>query len=93
MDSIRKSALLIPAFWLLTCTTLASAAKLNITAIGTADGKSTLECWQLDAPFVADNTPGIKGSVTAPLMGGARIHFFVIPANLDGGLHNAPANQ
>lgn len=78
--------------WLLTAT-LTSAVKLNITAIGASDGKSTLECWQLDAPFVVSNAAGTKGSVTAQLGNVASASFLVVPADFDGGLHNAPANQ
>ncbi|KAK7987187.1 hypothetical protein PG996_006212 [Apiospora saccharicola] len=67
--------------------------KLNITAIGASAGKSTLECWQLDAPFAVSDTPGTRGSAAANLGNVTNFGFGVIPANFDGGLHNAPANQ
>ncbi|KAK7960293.1 hypothetical protein PG988_011507 [Apiospora saccharicola] len=89
-----KSTSPISAFWLLAATlTLTTAIKLNITAIGTSNGKSTLECWQLDAPFEVSNAAGTKGSVTAQLGDVASASFLVVPADFDGGLHNAPVNQ
>ncbi|KAK8109337.1 hypothetical protein PG984_015138 [Apiospora sp. TS-2023a] len=80
--------------WLFTATaTATSAVKLNITAIGAADGKSTLECWQLDAPFIVSNTAGISGTAVAKLGSVTNIDYSVVPPNFDGGLHNAPVNQ
>lgn len=71
----------------------AEETKLNITAIGASGGKSTLECWQLDSPFVVSDTPGTRGSAATNLGNVTSFGFGVIPANFDGGLHNAPANQ
>ncbi|KAK7914058.1 hypothetical protein PG985_011761 [Apiospora marii] len=71
----------------------AGETKLNITAIGATGGKSTLECWQMDAPFAVSDTPGTRGSAAASLGNVTKLDFGVIPANFDGGLHNAPANQ
>ncbi|KAK8064595.1 hypothetical protein PG994_007233 [Apiospora phragmitis] len=71
----------------------AGETKLNITAIGASGGKSTLECWQLDAPFAVSETPGTRGSAAANLGNVSNFGISVLPANFDGGLHNAPANQ
>ncbi|KAK8016896.1 hypothetical protein PG993_015085 [Apiospora rasikravindrae] len=81
----------------LSCLPVAAGAgaetKLNVTAIGASGGKSTLECWQLDAPFAVSDTPGTRGSASANLGNVSTMGMGVIPANFDGGLHNAPANQ
>lgn len=71
----------------------AEAPKLNVTAIGASGGKSTLECWQLDAPFAVSDTPGTRGSAAATLGNVSNLGMTVLPAGFDGGLHNAPANQ
>jgi hypothetical protein len=70
-----------------------ASLKLNVTAIGAQDGSSTLECWQLDHPFVTSNEPGTSGSAQAQLGGVANISYSIIPSNFDGGIHNAPQNQ
>ena len=71
----------------------AEATRLNVTAIGASGGKSTLECWQLDAPFAVSDTPGTRGSAAAQLGNVSNLGIAVLPARFDGGLHNAPANQ
>lgn len=72
---------------------VAAALNLNITAIGARDGHSTLECWQLEIPFVESSVPGTAGSANAFLSDAANISYTIIPSNFDGGLHNAPRNQ
>lgn len=72
---------------------LAAALSLNITAIGAANDASTLECWQMDAPFESSATPGVSGSATALIGTAENITYTVLPAAFDGGLHNAPLNQ
>jgi hypothetical protein len=76
-----------------TFSVFAAALNLNITAIGARDGSSTLECWQLDTPFVESSVPGTAGSANAFLSDAANISYTIIPPNFDGGLHNAPRNQ
>ena len=67
---------------------------LNITTIGSnTRNESTLECWQMEAPFVASTTAGVSGAVVAQLGDTDMTSFGVIPARFDGGLHNAPAVQ
>ncbi|KAI1825886.1 hypothetical protein F4861DRAFT_500230 [Xylaria intraflava] len=71
----------------------AASMKLNVTAIGAQYGSSTLECWQMDAPFVVSSEPGTAGSAQAPLGNVANISYSILPANFDGGVHNAPHAQ
>ena len=40
---------------------------LNITAISATNGASTIECWQLAAPFVTSSTAGVSGAAFAQL--------------------------
>lgn len=69
------------------------ALQLNVTAIGARNGSSTLECWQMDAPFVISNQAGTVGSALANLGNVTGLLYSVIPAGFDGGVHNAPAKQ
>lgn len=67
---------------------------VNITTIAAnAQNESTLECWQLTAPFVASADAGVSGAVFAQLGETAKTSYGVIPAGFDGGLHTAPAVQ
>ncbi|KAH8200811.1 hypothetical protein TruAng_005048 [Truncatella angustata] len=70
-----------------------TALHLNITAIGARDGRSTLECWQLEEEFIISNTAGVAGSASSVLSDAANSSIVVIPSGFDGGLHNAPHNQ
>ena len=79
--------------------TSASAAStapkaLNITTISAnAQKESTLECWQLNAPLNASATPGTSGSLFAQLGKTGATSYGLIPAEFNGGLHNAPVVQ
>ena len=67
---------------------------LNITTISAnARLESTLECWQLSAPSIESATAGVSGAAVAQLGDTVATSFGVIPAEFDGGLHNAPAVQ
>ncbi|KAI9712067.1 MAG: hypothetical protein M1820_001776 [Bogoriella megaspora] len=67
---------------------------LNITTIAAnARRESTLECWQLDAPFVASATAGTSGAIFAQLGLTGASSYGIIPAEFNGGLHNAPVVQ
>lgn len=66
---------------------------LQITAISAKDGASTIECWQLQAPFVVLSQPGVSGVAFAQLGKAGNISCAMIPAKYDGGLHNAPNIQ
>ncbi|KAK8091422.1 hypothetical protein PG997_001783 [Apiospora hydei] len=92
MDFRNDSAFFLGATCLLAAT-CASAVQLNITAVTATNGKSALECWQLDAPFIAPKTVDISGSAIAKLGAADNVDFSIIPPNFDGGLHNAPLNQ
>ena len=70
-----------------------SPFKLNVTAIGTRDRASTLECWQVDSPFDLSTDPGTAGSAVVALGSVANMSYSIIPSNYDGGVHNAPHNQ
>ncbi|KAL9599259.1 MAG: hypothetical protein Q9219_003961 [cf. Caloplaca sp. 3 TL-2023] len=73
---------------------LAAPETLNVTTIATnAQKESTLECWQVTAPFVESTEPGTAGSATAQLGQTKRLSYTLIPPHFDGGLHNAPAVQ
>ena len=66
---------------------------LHLTAISAANGASTLECWQLTAPFAVSSTPGQAGSAVLSLGNTSSASYTVLPAGFDGGLHHAPAVQ
>ena len=66
---------------------------LNITAISTSDDASVLECWQLSSPFVTSSDPGVAGAAFAQLGDGGAASYAIIPADFDGGMHNAPVVQ
>ena len=66
---------------------------LNITTVAAANGLSTLECWQLSAPFTQSSTPGTSGALNTQLGESGASSFTSIPPQFDGGLHNAPAVQ
>lgn len=85
---------LLPIATLLTAVAhLAVALQLNITALSAANNASTLECWQIDSPFIVSSQPGTKGSAQLQLGNTSTISYSVLPAQFDAGLHNAPANQ
>jgi len=67
---------------------------LNITTISAnAQKESTLECWQLTAPFIASAAAGTSGAAFAQLGETGATSYGLIPAQFDGGLHNAPVVQ
>lgn len=68
-------------------------SRLNITTIGAAKGKSTLECWQLSAPLMQSSQPGTSGAAIAQLGETGATSYTLLPPQYDGGLHNAPAVQ
>ncbi|KAI5921250.1 hypothetical protein F4810DRAFT_722721 [Camillea tinctor] len=85
----------LPLFILISVLSLQSAASisLNFTAIGAHDGSSTLECWQMEAPFDVSASSGTVGEATAKLGNVANITYGVLPPSVPGALHNAPHNQ
>ncbi|KAI9685183.1 MAG: hypothetical protein M1822_004770 [Bathelium mastoideum] len=91
--------MLLQLQWLLQVTASTSSPDampqtLNITAIATnAQKESILECWQLDNPFVASTASGTSGAVFAQLGKAGATSYGIIPADFDGGLHNAPVVQ
>lgn len=71
-----------------------SPSSLNLTTIAANMQKeSTLECWQLAAPFLSSTTAGTLGASFAQLGEAGAASYTVIPAEFDGGLHTAPAVQ
>ena len=66
---------------------------LNVTAISAANGASTIECWQLAAPFITSSTAGVSGAAFAQLGKAGNTSYAIIPAKFQGGLHNAPVVQ
>ncbi|OQE25117.1 hypothetical protein PENSTE_c006G06752 [Penicillium steckii] len=77
---------------------LASAETLNVTVLGAHNNKSTLECWALQPGFQTSNTAGTSGTEVLNLgpVGGSQAgnsSYSVLPAEFDGGRHNAPALQ
>lgn len=83
--------LIIPAFTL--SQTPSVPSRLNVTTVATAKGKSTLECWQLSAPFVQSSQAGTSGAVIAQLGETGATSYTILPPQFDGGFHNAPAVQ
>jgi hypothetical protein len=66
---------------------------MNITAIGAADSRSTIECWQITRPFDVSADPGTAGTKAQQLGDTTNLTFTILPPKFDGGLHNAPAVQ
>ena len=71
----------------------ATPINLNLTALSASDGASTLDCWQLSAPFVVSQEAGVSGAAIEQLGNLANGSFTVLPAKFNGGLHRAPAVQ
>lgn len=70
-----------------------STERFNLTAIGAANGKSTIECWQILRPFDVSRDPGTAGTKALQLGDLTNLTFSVLPAKFDGGLHTAPFVQ
>lgn len=68
-------------------------SKLNITAITAVNGISVLQCWQLAGNLAASTGSGTAGAATLSLGEITNITYTVLPAQFDGGLHNAPYVQ
>ena len=85
------SSFIVPAFALAMMPPVPS--RLNVTTIAAVNGKSTLECWQLSAPLVQSSQAGTSGAVVAQLGETGATSYTLLPAQFDGGLHNAPAVQ
>lgn len=66
---------------------------LNITAIGAANGRSTIECWQITRPFDISTDPGTAGTMSQQLGDLTNLTLTILPPKFDGGLHNAPFVQ
>lgn len=66
---------------------------LNITAIGAANGRSTIECWQITRPFDISTDPGTAGTAAQQLGDLTNLTLTILPPRFDGGLHNAPFVQ
>ena len=88
---IHCATLILPALTLPQTPPLPS--RLNITTIGAANGQSTLECWQLSAPFVQSSQAGTSGAVIAQLGETGATSYSLLPPQFNGGLHNAPVVQ
>ena len=72
--------------------TLVTPPHLNLTAISAKNGASTLECWQLSAPFAAVQEGKSTGLVTDLGETGDTSYLF-LEAGFTNGFHNAPAVQ
>lgn len=70
-----------------------SAPRLNVTALGARDGSSTLECWQVEQPWILSSQPGTAGNALLLLGNVSNIIYTLIPPNYDGDVHHAPWNQ
>ena len=82
------TTLIVPALTLPTAPPAPS--HLNVTTIS---GKSTLECWQLSAPFVQSSQAGTSGASISQLGETGATSYTMLPPDFNGGLHNAPAVQ
>ena len=85
------SFFIVPVFNLSTLPPVPS--HLNISVIAAANDKSTLECWQLSAPFVQSSQAGTSGAAVTQLGDVDTTSYSLIPPQFDGGLHNAPVVQ
>ena len=66
---------------------------LNITTLaGNRRNESVIECWTV-ATLSVSNTPGIQGALLGQLGNPSAVNYFNIPAQFNGGLHNAPVVQ
>lgn len=65
---------------------------LNITALDAVDGKSVIQCWQLD-PFTISSTPGTVGALALNLGDTSQAQYIIIPGRYNAGIHNAGAKQ
>ena len=99
LPSLYRTAVIAVSLstWTISVLTLPNTSsipsRLNITTIGAANGKSTLECWQLSAPLVTSSQPGTAGAAIAQLGETGATSYTLLPPQYDGGLHNAPAVQ
>ena len=90
--------LLLNLRFLLQITSTAATATppktLNITTIAAnAQKESIIECWQLTAPFITSAAAGTSGASFAQLGETGATSYGLIPAEFNGGLHNAPVVQ
>lgn len=88
---VNISTFIVPTFTLSKTPPIPS--RLNITAIGAANGRSSLECWQLSAPLVQSTQAGTSGAAIAQLGETGATSYTILPPHFDGGFHNAPAVQ
>lgn len=89
---MRSSRLFNLAFFLAAQKPVLST-KLNVTVLGTANGQSRFECWELAAPFNSSTQPGVIGTHTTNLGDVSNITYNVAPAGYDSEVHTAPFNQ
>jgi hypothetical protein len=77
-----------------TCSTINTVTTpvLNITALDAVDGKSVIQCWQLD-PFTISSTPGTVGALALNLGDTSQAEYIIIPGRYNAGIHNAGAKQ
>ncbi|KAJ6155132.1 hypothetical protein N7470_005698 [Penicillium chermesinum] len=81
---------------LIVASTLATTEYLNITTLAARNNRSTLECWALEPGFKTSTESGTAGSKSlnlGPIGGSSNSTYGVIPANFNGGRHNAPTAQ
>ncbi|KAI1391405.1 uncharacterized protein F4822DRAFT_184795 [Hypoxylon trugodes] len=63
--------------------------KLNVTAVSARDGRSTIECWQLDQPF----SWYPNGAFAASFHSLSSMTYTFVPRGYDTGSVNAPRKQ
>ena len=85
--------LLLQLLLFITPLTLATPSRLNLTAISSKNGASTLECWQLTSPLITSTQAGTSGAAFTQLGATRNTSYAIIPAKFNGGLHNAPVVQ
>jgi hypothetical protein len=90
----HSTTLLATSTHILSALAISNQTYLTATAIVTnSNNDSTLECWQVDFPFVAPSTPGIIGASSATIGNFTNAEYTVLPPRFDGGIHNAPVPQ
>lgn len=85
--------LLLASFWLFWEFSATMSSYLNLTAISAARNASTLECWQLFPQISISSQAGTSGAQIQQLGNLSTASFSILPAQFNGGAHNAPAVQ
>jgi hypothetical protein len=65
----------------------------NVTAVGAQNGLSTIECWEVNAPFDVSEDQATAGSSVAHLGDVKSMSLSFAQPGEEPGAHTAPTNQ